>query len=152
MQLPHYNKVWASMSVSPVFWFDKSVCEYQGAFWCDIKVDHERYGLCDLYELLVRMKLIKCYKLHHQLVHCGLLVFQEGRAKMQHSPKIEDTVEYYFFHFLNPIFFILLNCPLCQTRTIQYRCRVTGCLEWPGGLWKFWLSSLSHLRGRAIAL
>ena len=41
---------------------------------------------------------------------------------------------------------------LCQTRTIQHRRRLTDRLKWPGELWKFWLSSLLHLRGRAHAL
>ena len=40
----------------------------------------------------------------------------------------------------------------CQTRTIVYRRRVTGRLEWPGGLLKFWSYSLPHPRGRALAL
>ena len=39
-----------------------------------------------------------------------------------------------------------------QTRTIQYRRRLTGRLKWPGGLWKFLLSSLPYQRGRALAL
>ena len=39
-----------------------------------------------------------------------------------------------------------------QTKTIQYRRHQTGRLEWPGGLWKFWSSSLPHPRGRALAL
>ena len=30
--------------------------------------------------------------------------------------------------------------------------RVRGHLKWPGGLWKFWSSSLPHHRGRALAL
>ena len=41
---------------------------------------------------------------------------------------------------------------LWQTRTIQYWRRLTGRLEWPGGLWKFWSSSLPHQRARALAL
>ena len=41
---------------------------------------------------------------------------------------------------------------LCQTETIQYRRRLTGCLEWPVGFWKFLLSSLPHLTGRTLAL
>ena len=39
-----------------------------------------------------------------------------------------------------------------QTETIGYRSRLTGRLEWPGGLWKFWSSSIPHPRGRALAL
>ena len=42
--------------------------------------------------------------------------------------------------------------PPWQTETIQYRRRMTGRLEWPGGLCKFWSSSLPHQRGRALAL
>ena len=41
---------------------------------------------------------------------------------------------------------------LWQTRTMQYRRRLTGRLKWPGGLWKFWSSSIPHQRGRVIAL
>ena len=39
-----------------------------------------------------------------------------------------------------------------QTGTIEYRRRLRGRLEWPGGLWNFWSYSLLHLRGRALAL
>ena len=47
----------------------------------------------------------------------------------------------------------LLHCTsLWKTRTIQYRRRLAGRLEWPEGLWKFWSSSLLHQRGRALAL
>ena len=41
---------------------------------------------------------------------------------------------------------------LWQTRTIQYRRHLTGRLEWLGGLWNFWSSSLPHQRGRALPL
>ena len=45
-----------------------------------------------------------------------------------------------------------IGSTLCQTETIQYRRRLTGRRDWPVVFWKFLLSSLPHLRGRALAL
>ena len=85
-------------------------------------------------------------------VAVGTLVIVTYFSKNNLTPRQQMRYSQGSFSQLSRCFFLHSALSLWQTRTIQYRRRLTGRLEWPEGPLKFWSSSLPHFKLTMLCL